>query len=122
MGDLKEAEDHLNEALVRDRRINLVEFEPDILLEHAKLRFKQGHLAETLKLAKEALGIADRCEYRLKQADIRNFLTEVYLASNHLSKAKQHVKIAKERAECGYVPAMKKAEELARRIEKQSGH
>jgi len=121
-GDLEEAEEHLNEALVRDRRINLVEFEPDILLELAKLRFAQGHKEEALKLAEEALGIADRCEYRLKQADIHNFLTEFYLDAKDFPKAKEHVEKAKERAECGYGPAMKKAEELARRIEKQAGH
>ncbi len=117
-GDLKEAAKHLNEALVRDRRINMVELEPDILLELAKLRFKQGHKEEALKLAKEALGIADRCEYRLKQADIHNFLTEFYLDAKDFSKAKEHVEIAKERAECGYVPAMKKAEELSRLVNK----
>jgi len=115
-GDLREAEEHLNEALRRDRRINLVESEPDILLELAKLRFKQGHKKEALKLAKEALGIADRCEYRLKQADIHNFLAEFYLDAKDYSKAKEHVEIAKERAECGYVPAMKKAEELLSRL------
>lgn len=38
-----EVEKHLTEALTRDRRINLVELEPDILLEFAKLRFKQSH-------------------------------------------------------------------------------
>ena len=68
------------------------------------------------KLANEALEIANRCEYRLKQAEIHNFLVEFYLETNELSKANDHVKIAKERAECGYVPAMKKAEELERRI------
>jgi tetratricopeptide (TPR) repeat protein len=118
-GDLKEAEEHFNEALVRDRRINMVDLEPDILLELAKLRFKQGHKEEALKLAKEALGIADRCEYRLAQADIHNFLAEFYLEAKDFSKAKEHVEKAKERAECGYTPAMKKAEELFRRIEKQ---
>ena len=121
-GNLKEAEEHLNEALVRDRRINLVELEPDILLELAKLRFKQKHREEALKLAKEALGIADRCEYRLKQADINNFLAEFYLDAKDFSKAKEHVEKAKERAACGYQPAMKKAEELSRRIETQSRH
>ncbi|MCX6832559.1 MAG: tetratricopeptide repeat protein, partial [candidate division Zixibacteria bacterium] len=42
-GNLKEAESHLNEALLRDRRINLVEFEASILLELAKLRHAQRH-------------------------------------------------------------------------------
>lgn len=117
-GNLEQAEAHLNEALVRDRRINMVDIEPDILLEFAKLRFKQGNNEEGLKLAEEALGIADRSEYRLKQADIHNFLAEFYLDAKNFAKAKEHLEKAKERAECGYVPAMKKAEELARRIEK----
>lgn len=115
-GDLREAEEHLNEALVRDRRINLVCFEPDILLGLAKLRFAQKQNNEALKLAEEALEIADRCEYRLAQADIHNFLAEFYLDSKDFSKAKEHVEKAKERAECGYVPAMKKAEELSQRL------
>ncbi|MCK4735561.1 MAG: hypothetical protein KAT65_24115, partial [Methanophagales archaeon] len=78
-GSLVEAEKHLTEALTRDRKINLVELEPDILLEFAKLRFKQNHKEEALKFTEEVLQIADRCEYRLKQADIHNFLTEFYL-------------------------------------------
>jgi len=118
-GDLTEAEKHLDEALKRDRRINLVEVEPDILSELAKLRFKQGHKEEALDFAKKALEIADRCEYRLNQADIHNFLAEFYLDAKDFSKAKEHVKIAKERAECGYQPAMKKAEELLKRISQQ---
>ena len=113
---LSRAENHLNEALVRDRRINLVALEPDILLEHAKLRFKRGNKEEALKLAKEALEIADRSEYRLKQADIHNFLAEFYLDAKDFVKAKEHLKIAKERAECGYKPAMDKAEKLAKVI------
>lgn len=119
-GDLKEAEKHLNEALVRDRRINLVDLEPDILLGLAKLRFAQKHKEEALELAKEALGIADRCEYRLKQADIHNFLAEFYIDAKNLAKAKEHIKIAKERAECGYKPAMEKAEKLAKSLEEES--
>jgi len=118
-GNLKEAEKHLDEALRRDRRINLVEIEPDILLELAKLRFEQGHKEDAMKLAEEALEIADRCEYRLKQADIHNFLAEFYYKAEDFSKAKEHVIIAKERAECGYVPAMKRAEELEKLISQQ---
>jgi tetratricopeptide (TPR) repeat protein len=45
-GNLVEAEKHLTEALTRDRKINLVELEPDILLEFAKLRFKENHKEE----------------------------------------------------------------------------
>lgn len=121
-GDLSEAEVHLCEALMRDRRIDLVIVEPDILLELAKLRFAQARKEETLKLAGDALAVANRCEYRLQQADIRNFLGKFYLAARDFSKAEEHVEIAKERAACGYKPAMDKAEELWRQIGKESSH
>lgn len=119
-GNLLEAEKHLNEALNRDRKINLVELELDIILELAKLRFKQNHKSEALKLAEEALQIADRCEYKLKQADIHNFLSEFYLDAGNLAKARDHGEVAKERAECGYVPAMEKAEKLLKIINSKS--
>ena len=112
-----EAEEHLTDALTRDRKINLVEFEPDILLEFAKLRFQENHKEEALKFADEALLIADRCEYRLMQADIHNFLAEFYLDAGDLKQAKKHGEIAKERAECGYKPALEKAEKMLNEIE-----
>ncbi|KAF5433683.1 Tetratricopeptide (TPR) repeat [Candidatus Methanophagaceae archaeon] len=111
-GNLVEAEKHLTEALTRDRKINLVELEPDILLEFAKLRLKQNHKKEALKHAEEALLIADRCEYRLKQADMHNFLAEFYLAAGDLEKAREHAEMAKERAECGYKVAWETAEKM----------
>ncbi len=110
--NLFEAEKHLNEALIRDRKINLVDLEPDIMLGFAKLRFKQDLNGEALKLAEEALQIANRCEYRLKQADIHNFLAEFYLDAGNIEKAREHGENARERAECGYKPAKKKAEKL----------
>ena len=116
-GNLTEAENHLTDALTRDRKINLVEFEPDILLEFAKLRLRQERREESLKFAWEALGIADRCEYRLKQADIHNFLAEFYFNSD-AGKAREHAGIAKERAGCGYVPALKKANKILNKIKR----
>jgi len=53
--DLVDADEHLNEALTRDRKINLVELEPYILLELAKLRFKEDRNEEALNFADEAL-------------------------------------------------------------------
>jgi tetratricopeptide (TPR) repeat protein len=117
--NLLESEKHLIEALTRDRKINLVELEPDILLEFAKLRFKQNHKEEALKFAEEALQIADRCEYRLKQADIHNFLAEFYFDADDLERAREHGEIAKERAECGYKPALEKAEKMLNKIERR---
>ena len=121
-GNFVEAEKHLTEALTRDRKINLVELEPDILLEFAKLRFKQDHKREALKFADEALQIADRCEYRLKQADIHNFLAEFYLDTGDLEKAREHGEIAKGRAECGYRPALEKAEKMLDEIEEEKSN
>ncbi|MBK5191384.1 MAG: hypothetical protein JJE19_07820, partial [Methanosarcinales archaeon] len=118
-GGASEAEKHLTEALNHDRKINLVELEPDILLEFAKLRFRQDHKAEALNHAEEALQIADRCEYRLKQADIHNFLAAFYLDAGDLKKANEHAEKAKERAECGYKPALEKAEKLLKKIERR---
>lgn len=121
MGEnLLDAEMHLNEALSQDRKINLVEFEPQILLEHAKLRFKENRKEEALNFANEALQIADRCEFRLQQADIHNFLTQFYLDAGDLKKAREYGEIAKERAECGYKPALEKAENLLKDIEIQN--
>jgi tetratricopeptide (TPR) repeat protein len=118
--NLAEAEQHLTEALTRDRKINLVELETDILLEFAKLRFKQNYKKEALKHAEEALQIADRCEYRLKQADIHHFLAEYHLDAGDSTKAKAQAETAKERAECGYKPALEKAEKLLEEIDERS--
>ena len=114
--NLEEAERHLNEALQRDRRINMVDLEASILLELAKLRHAQKRDAEALKLANEALTIADRCEYRLQQAEIHNFLAQYYFDTNDNTKARKHAEIAKERAECGYVPALNQAVALLEKL------
>ena len=111
-GNLKEAESHLNEALLRDRRINLVELEASILMELAKLRHAQKHDSEALKIASEALTSADRCEYRLQQAEIHNFLAQFYFDTGDKTKARKHAETAKERAECGYVPALDQAKAM----------
>lgn len=76
---LPEAEPHLAEALTRCRRVNLVEVEPDILLSWARWHRAKGNSPEAGDHAREALGIADRCEYRLAQAEIQNFLARLAL-------------------------------------------
>jgi tetratricopeptide (TPR) repeat protein len=118
-GDFVEAEKHLTTALIQDRKINMVDLEPDILLEFAKLHFQQDYKKEALKFAEEALQAADGCEYRLKQADIHNFLAEFYLDAGDLEKAREHGEIARERAECGYKPALEKAEKMLNEIERR---
>jgi tetratricopeptide (TPR) repeat protein len=77
--DLSAADAHLSEALARCRRINMVDHEPDILLAWARLYRARGDVREALAYAEEALAIADRCEFRLKQAEIHNFRARVAL-------------------------------------------
>jgi len=121
-GELAQAEPHLEEALRRCRRINLIELEPNILLELARLRQAQAREAEALSLAQEALDIADRCQYRLVQADCHNFLAELALEAGDRQKAQEHAETARERAWCDgpphrYEAAFQEAERLLERIE-----
>ncbi|MBI3913274.1 MAG: hypothetical protein HY327_03705 [Chloroflexi bacterium] len=116
--DLNAASTHLTEALTRCRHINLVEFEPDILLAWARWhRIREMDAKEAKAFAEEALAIADRCEYRLKQAEIHNFLARLALDAGNRAAARQHAEIAKERAWCDgpphcYKPALDEAERM----------
>ena len=118
-GNAAEAEGHLDEAILRCRRINLVELEPDILLATARLGRDQGRREEARKRAEEGLRIADRCEYRLKQADIHNFLAQLALDEGDLDLAEREAKIGKERADCGYVPAQQESRRLLEEIKQR---
>jgi hypothetical protein len=67
------------------------------------------------------LAIADRCEYRLKQAEIHNFLGRVALERGEREVAKEHAERARERAWCDgppycYKPALDEAEGLLREL------
>ncbi len=108
---------HLTEALTRCRQMNLVEFEPDILLAWARWHRLKGNPDEARRQAKDALYIADRCEYRLCQADIHNFLARLDLEAGNPAGARRHAETARERAECDgpphyYKPAYEEAERL----------
>ena len=115
--DLNAAATHLTEALTRCRRINLVDLEPDILLAWARWHRACGNTQEAQAHAEEALAIADRCEYRLAQADIHNFLARLALDAGDREKAREQAEIAKERAWCDgpphcYKPALDEAERM----------
>ena len=118
---LAQAETHLSEALTGCRRIQLVEFEADILLALARWHRLKGNPVEAAKFVQEGLEIADRCEYRLQQADIRNFLALLALDHNDRATARNHAEIARKRALCGkpehnpkhcYRPALDEANRL----------
>ena len=111
---LPEAAGHLTEALTRCRRISLVESEPDILLAWARWHRAMDNLPEARRHAEEALAIADRCEYRLAQAEIHNFLARLDLDARQRAAAATHAKTAYERAWCDgpphcYKPALDEA-------------
>ena len=116
-GHLADAEGPLTRAISRSRSINLVEMEPDILLALARWHRAKGNRLEALRQAEEALAIADRSEYRLKQADIHNLLARLALDAGDRDTARREAETAKERATCDgpphyYKPAYEEAERL----------
>ena len=99
------------------RRSNNVESEPDILLAWARWHRAKGDPDSARAAALEALSIADRAEYRLVQADCRNFLARLALGSGDTSAARKEAEIARERAWCDgpphcYKPALDEADRL----------
>jgi tetratricopeptide (TPR) repeat protein len=114
---LAQAETNLSQALTHCRRINMVDHEPDILLAWARWHEARGDREQARRDAEAALVIAERCEYRLKQAEIHNFLARLALDAGDQRAARQHAQIARERAWCDgpphcYQPALEEAERL----------
>ena len=110
LDDRANAERHLNEALTRCRRINMVDHEPSILLALARLNRDR-------ETALKALTIADRCEFRLDQADIHNLLAQLALDEGKPGEAREQAQKAKGYAYCDgpphyYKPAYEEAERL----------
>jgi ATP/maltotriose-dependent transcriptional regulator MalT len=102
--DLPAAERHLGEALTRCRGINLVQFEPDILRELARLRLAQGNPAEAHTLAAAAQGISERSGYVLKEADARLVLARLAQQAGNAAEARQQAAAARRLATCDGPP------------------
>jgi hypothetical protein len=60
--------------------------------------------SEARSLAEEALTIADRCGYRLVQADAHNVLARLALDEGNVEEARDHAQTARERAWCDGPP------------------
>ncbi|MBN1343339.1 MAG: TIR domain-containing protein [Phycisphaerae bacterium] len=114
---LTEAAAHLTEALTCCRRANLVEHEMNALLARARWHHAKGDAEQARRDANEASSIADRCEYRLAQADTHNFMALLAIDHGDRELAAEHAKIAYERAWCDglpycYKPALDEAKRL----------
>lgn len=112
-----QAETHLHDALTRCRRINAVDIEPDILLGWSRWHASHENYSQAQKDAKTALAIAERCEYRLVQADAHNLLARFATRNGDERQAKLHAQAAKEGALCddvaySYQPALDESERL----------
>jgi tetratricopeptide (TPR) repeat protein len=115
------AEQYLSEALTRDRVINLVESEANILLDLARLRYDQKKYEEAKSLADEALLITERCGYVLQGADVNLVLAQDALEQEKdKAKAKAHAEEALNLAACDGPPYYYKVayEEAERMLEK----
>jgi tetratricopeptide (TPR) repeat protein len=113
----EEAAVHLADALARLRRIHLVDYEADVLLAWARWHRQAGSAGEARRQAEEALLVADRCEYRLKQAEIHLFLALLCADEGALVGARSHAAAASERAWCDgpaacYHPVLAEAKRL----------
>jgi tetratricopeptide (TPR) repeat protein len=103
-GQSDEAERHLNEALERCRRINMVDHEADILIDLARLRAGTGKPAEAQRLAEEARLIAERSGYVLQAADAHLELAKLALSRGDQAAALEHAQQARRLATCDGPP------------------
>ncbi|HEX3147773.1 MAG TPA: TIR domain-containing protein [Gemmataceae bacterium] len=100
----KKADHHLHEALERCRRINLVEFEADILIDLARLRASTGEVDEAQRLAEEALLITERSGYVLQGADAHLELAKLARGRKDKATALVHAQQAITLATCDGPP------------------
>ncbi len=103
-GQPGEAERHLHEALERCRRINMVDYEADILIELARLCTAAGASADARRWAEEALLITERSGYVLQGADAHLELAKLAIANGDNAAAKEHAQQAKDLATCDGPP------------------
>ncbi len=119
--ELTLAEENLSKALNLCRQINMVDYEADILLDIARLRYKQGDFKDAQEKASEALTITERSGYVLQGADVNLFLAQYALEQEKDKvKAKQYAEEAKKLATCDGPPYYYKVayEEAERMLEK----
>jgi tetratricopeptide (TPR) repeat protein len=122
---LDEAERYLADALSRCRRGDLVGFEPDLFLTWARWHRAKGNNEEAARHARDALALAERCEYRLKLAEIHNFLARLALDASDKTAAREHARLARDCARCDgepycYKPALEESGAIAAELGEKS--
>src|SRR5260370_31992752 len=93
-GNLQEAELHLQDALDRCRRINMVDYEADLLLAWARLHHAKGDDVQAKASATEALAITNCSDFRVLRADIYNLLAELAIANGNWREAEDYAQAA----------------------------
>jgi hypothetical protein len=114
---LEKADRYLSDAMSRCRRNDLVGFEPDLLVTSARWSLLAGKPDVAAQFARDALAIADRCDYRLKKAEAHNFLARLAVESGDTQTAQASAEIAWNCADCDgdpycYKPARDQADKI----------
>lgn len=114
--DLESAGRHLDSASAECRRLRLVQMEPALLILRGMISVRRAEakvdpsertrwLREGEELTSEALRIAERCKYRLNEAEACNLLATIHLEAGDVPGARVYAERAKERAACDVGPA-----------------
>jgi tetratricopeptide (TPR) repeat protein len=122
---LREAEQHLIEALSRCRRIDMVDYEADLLLAWARLYHAKGDKHYAKEYASEALAIVNRSQYRVLRADVYNLLARLEWESGNQQAAVRYAEAALQDALCDgppycYLPALEEAQRLLEEVRQPS--
>jgi len=118
---LQEAELHLREALHRCRRIDMVDYEADLLLAWARLHHAGGEKQRAKEYAAEALAIANRSAFRVLRADICNLLARLEREDSNWRGMMSLAEAALRDATCdghpySYVSALEEAKQLLHEV------
>jgi len=98
--DLDEAQERLTDGLIRCRKVNLVDFEADILVAVSRLHHRRNNLEAAGHAADQALSIATHCEYRLTQADAHLTLADIASQAGDSPMAIAHARLSRDLAWC----------------------
>ena len=115
----------MSDALHRCRRIDMVDYEADLLLARARLHHTKGERQQAKEDAIEALVIANRSDFRVLRADISNLLARLdwedgdYIAAIDFARSALNDALCDGPPYC-YKPALAEAKHLLQVIKPDS--